>query len=294
MAIIKPVDESKIFIQDVPHFGSEEQQISMLRLDAMHPIISGNKWYKLQYNLEAAIQQHCAGILTFGGAFSNHLIATAAAAQANKIESIGIVRGIPEDQNKPNFVLQQCQEYGMKLVFISREEYAQKDSLAFLEQLNKEYPQYYIITAGGANEAGRKGMQEMIRYIPNTFDYMLLSVGSGTTFAGLRNVIPTHQHLLGFAPMKGGGYLTEEIKRHIQSGQDVHWEITDRFHFGGFGKITEEVINFMLEFEQQYGFKLDRVYTAKMMLGLKQLLSENAFPTKAKILCIHTGGLTGN
>ena len=294
MAIIKPVDESKIFIQDVPHFGSEEQQISMLRLDAMHPIISGNKWYKLQYNLEAAIQQNCAGILTFGGAFSNHLIATAAAAQANNIESIGIVRGIPEPQNKPNSVLQQCQDYGMKLVFISREEYAQKDSLPFLEQLNNHYPQYYIIPEGGANEAGRKGMQAMMNHIPKAFDYIVLSVGSGTTFAGLRNVLPVHQHLLGFAPMKGGKYLTEEIKRHIQSQQDVHWEIIDRFHFGGFGKTTNELNSFMQEFTEQYGFELDRVYTAKMMFGLKQMLSENAFPAKAKILCIHTGGLTGN
>lgn len=294
MAIIKPVDESKIFIQELAHFGSEEQAISMLRLDAIHPIISGNKWYKLQYNIESALQQNCAGILTFGGAFSNHLIATAAAAQANNIESIGIVRGIPEPQNKPNFVLQQCQDYGMKLIFVSREEYAQKNSVAFLEKLNKAYLQYYIIPEGGANEAGRKGMQAMMNHIPNAFEYIVLSVGSGTTFAGLRNVIPSHQHLFGFAPMKGGEYLTEEIKRHIQAQQDVHWEITDRFHFGGFGKTTNELNSFMQEFKQEYGFELDRVYTAKMMFGLRQMLSEKAFPSQSKILCIHTGGLTGN
>ena len=182
----------------------------------------------------------------------------------------------------------------MKLVFISREEYAQKDSLPFLERINKEYPQYFIIPEGGANEAGRKGMQAMMNHIPNTFDYVLLSVGSGTTFAGLRNVLPAHQHLLGFAPMKGGKYLTEEIKSHIQSTQDVHWEITDRFHFRGFGKTTNELNNFMQEFTKQYGFELDRVYTAKMMFGLRQMLSEKAFPSQAKILCIHTGGLTGN
>ena len=99
---------------------------------------------------------------------------------------------------------------------------------------------------------------------------------------------------MGFAPMKGGNYLSKEIQNHIQTQQDNHWEISDQFHYGGFGKITEEVINFMHQFDQQYGFKLDRVYTAKMMMGLKQLLSEKAFPSNAKILCIHSGGLTGN
>lgn len=294
MAIIKPVDESKIFIQDLASWGNEEQHISILRLDAIHPIISGNKWYKLQYNLEAAIQQKCTGILTFGGAFSNHLIATAAAAQANNLSSIGMVRGMLDPTKDLNPVLQQCQNYGMKLVFLSREDYAQKEELPFLEKLNKKYPQYYIIPEGGANDAGRKGMQSLAQHIPPNCSHILLCVGSGTTFAGLRNVLPSHQHLLGFAPMKGGKYLTEEVKRHIQCPQDVHWEITDRFHFGGFGKTTDELNSFMQEFPKQYGFELDRVYTAKMMYGLKQMLFEKAFPSHAKILCIHTGGLTGN
>jgi 1-aminocyclopropane-1-carboxylate deaminase/D-cysteine desulfhydrase-like pyridoxal-dependent ACC family enzyme len=294
MAIIKPVDESKIFIQDLPSWGSEEQQISMLRLDAIHPIISGNKWFKLQYNLEAAVQQKCTGILTFGGAFSNHLIATAAAAQANKLSSIGMVRGMLDPTKELNPVLQQCQNYGMKIFFLSREDYAQKEKLPFLEKLNKKYPQYYIIPEGGANEEGRKGMVSLAQYIPHNCSHILLCVGSGTTFAGLRNALPLSQQLMGFAPMKGGNYLSKEIQNHIQTQQDNHWEISDQFHYGGFGKITEEVINFMHQFDQQYGFKLDRVYTAKMMMGLKQLLSEKAFPSNAKILCIHSGGLTGN
>jgi 1-aminocyclopropane-1-carboxylate deaminase/D-cysteine desulfhydrase-like pyridoxal-dependent ACC family enzyme len=294
MAIIKPVDESKIFIQDLPSWGSEGQQISMLRLDAIHPIISGNKWFKLQYNLEAAVQQKCTGILTFGGAFSNHLIATAAAAQANKLSSIGMVRGMLDPTKELNPVLQQCQNYGMKLIFLSREDYAQKEELPFLEKLNKKYPQYYIIPEGGANEEGRKGMVSLAQYIPHNCSHILLCVGSGTTFAGLRNALPLSQKLMGFAPMKGGNYLSKEIQNHIQATQDIHWKISDQFHYGGFGKITEEVINFMHQFDQQYGFKLDRVYTAKMMMGLKQLLSEKAFPSNAKILCIHSGGLTGN
>jgi 1-aminocyclopropane-1-carboxylate deaminase len=193
-----------------------------------------------------------------------------------------------------NPVLQQCQNYGMKLIFLSREDYAQKEELPFLEKLNKKYPQYYIIPEGGANEAGRKGMVSLAQYIPHNCSHILLCVGSGTTFAGLRNALPLSQQLMGFAPMKGGNYLSKEIQNHIQTQQDNHWEISDQFHYGGFGKITEEVINFMHQFDQQYGFKLDRVYTAKMMMGLKQLLSEKAFPSNAKILCIHSGGLTGN
>lgn len=294
MATIKYVDESKIFIQDLPNFSSKEEQISMLRLDEIHPIISGNKWYKLKYNIEEALQENCNGILTFGGAFSNHLIATAAAAHANKLLSLGIVRGVLDHKKELNSVLRQCQEYGMKLIFISREEYAQKESLAFLEKIKNQFPNYFIIPEGGANEAGRNGMSLMAKHIPSSFDHILLSVGSGTTFAGLRNALPIHQHLFGFAPMKGGIYLAQEIKKNLLPQQDIQWAINDSFHFGGFGKIKEQVKDFMQEFEQQFGFKLDRVYTAKMMLGLKQLLSENAFPTDAKILCIHTGGLTGN
>lgn len=290
MAIIKPLNEQDIFVQDLPGFASNATiQVQMLRLDAIHPIISGNKWYKLKYNIQEALQQEAKGILTFGGAFSNHLIATAAAAFHAGLASVGIVRGIysPEQLNP---VLQQCIEYGMQLHFVTREEYTQKNETAFQQQ----YPQHFLIPEGGANDAGRKGAGEIANLIPADVTHVLLSVGSATTFIGLRNALPIQHQLLGFAPMKGGVYMKDTIEQYLLPHQNTNWQLIDEFHFGGFGKITPGIIDFMNEFQSQYGFELDRVYTAKMMMGLKQKIEEGFFAKGSKILCIHTGGLTGN
>lgn len=294
MAIIKPVDESTIFVQELHGFASAKQSVYMLRLDKMHPIISGNKWYKLKYNLEDALQQKAKGILTFGGAYSNHLIATAAAANANGISSVAIVRGERNNTKALNTVLTQCKDYGMDLHFVSREEYALKETDSFIEALNNQYPEYYFIPEGGANEAGRKGVASITQFIPKEISHVLLSVGSGTTFIGLRNALSPEINMLGFAPMKGGAYLQDVVRQYVLPQKNNNWSIIDRFHFGGFGKSSTELYAFMQAFKQQFGFDLDQVYTAKMMLGLKELLSENVFPMNAKILCIHTGGLTGN
>lgn len=294
MAIIKPLSEQNIFVQDLKGFASVATiQVQMLRLDAIHPIISGNKWYKLKHNIQEALQQEAKGVLTFGGAFSNHLIATAAAAFHSGLASVGVVRGISApDKLKP--VLQQCTEYGMQLQFVTREEYAQKSEFSFQQQLLLQFPQYFIIPEGGANHAGRKGAGEIATLIPADVSHVLLSVGSATTFIGLRNALPPEQQLLGFAPMKGGVYLKETIEQYLLPHHTKNWQLTDDFHFGGFGKITPGMIDFMNDFRQQYGFELDRVYTAKMMMGLQQKLEEGFFAKGSKILCIHSGGLTGN
>jgi 1-aminocyclopropane-1-carboxylate deaminase len=294
MAIIKPVDESKIIIQPLPSYSLNGHSVSILRLDAIHPIISGNKWYKLKYNLEEAVLQKAKGILTFGGAFSNHLIASAAAAYANQLPSVAIVRGLQKDIQDLNPVLSQCEAYGMELHFVTRSEYAQKESPVFMDRLKNDFPDFFIIPEGGGNELGRKGMSLMLPFIPQDFTHILLSVGSGTTLVGLRNVLPKHQIILGFAPMKNGLYLNDSLNSFLLPEKDSNWCIVDRFHMGGFGKITAELRSFMSEFETEHHFPLDRVYTAKMMMGLKVLLNESFFPTNSKILCIHTGGLTGN
>jgi 1-aminocyclopropane-1-carboxylate deaminase len=294
MAIIKPVNEANIVVQDLKGFAKDSTiQVQMLRLDAIHPIISGNKWYKLKYNIEEALRQKAKGILTFGGAFSNHLIATAAAAYHADLAATGVVRGIySSDQLNP--VLQQCMDYGMQLHFVSREEYNLKEDAVFQQSLLQLFPEYWLIPEGGANEAGRKGAGEIADFIAPDFSHVILSVGSATTFIGLRNALPLEQELLGFAPMKGGVYLKDEVEQHLLPQKNSHWQLTDEYHFGGFGKITPEVAGFMTEFKQQYGFELDRVYTAKMMMGLQHKLQEGHFPEGSKILCIHSGGLTGN
>lgn len=290
MAIIKPLSEEAIVIQDLPAFASDPTiQVQMLRLDAIHPIISGNKWFKLKYNIQEALQQDAKGIVTFGGAFSNHLIATAAAAYYAGISSVGIVRGIYSSDTL-NPVLQQCAEYEMQLHFVSRSEYAQKNE----SDVQLLFPHHFIIPEGGANDAGRKGAGEIAAFIPAEYSHILVSVGSATTFIGMRNSLPVEQHLMGFAPLKGGVYLKEVIEQHLLSYQNKNWQLTDAFHFGGFGKINPDIICFMDDFRQRYGFELDRVYTAKMMMGLQQKLAEGFFAKGSKILCVHSGGLTGN
>lgn len=294
MAIISPLREDLVFIQELPGFAGNDSNIKvqLLRLDRIHPLISGNKWYKLRYNLEAALALGAATVITFGGAYSNHLVATAAAASAAGLPSVGIVRGW--HAAAPNPVLQQCAAYGMQLQIVSREEYDRKEDPAYLAALSARYSSAYIIPEGGANEAGRRGIAAIAAMIPSTITHVCVSVGSGTTFAGLRHALDPGQQLLGFAPMKGGAYLKDTIQSWLGPGPQGTWEITDRFHFGGFGKITAELRAYMADFEQAYGFPLDRVYTAKMMQGLSVLLAEAAFPAGASILAIHTGGLSGN
>jgi 1-aminocyclopropane-1-carboxylate deaminase len=182
----------------------------------------------------------------------------------------------------------------MKLHFVTREQYGQKYLPNFVDEIRRQYPNAYHIPEGGANVEGQLGAGEISHYIDSSYTHILLSVGSGTTFLGLRNALPYHQALLGFAPMKGGIYLEPIIRSSLKPTKQHNWSITDRFHYGGFGKTKEELILFMQEFRQQYGFDLDRVYTGKMMLGLSHLIQESYFAQGSKLLCIHTGGLTGN
>lgn len=295
MAIIKPVDESLICLTDLPGFAAAHPSISvsMLRLDAIHPIISGNKWYKLQHNLLEAQAAGKTALLSFGGAYSNHLIACAAAAHSMSWSSIGIVRG-EQAASQLNPVLSQCQAYGMQLHFISRAEYAQSNTEAAQAYWQALYPHTWLVPEGGANAAGRLGAANICQFIPRDITDIVLSVGSGTTMIGIAQAAQAHQRIWGFAPMKGGAYLLDEMKAYLNAKQYQQCRLIDQFHFGGFGKMPSIVAEYMQDFERKYGFALDRVYTAKMMMGLATMIAEAHFPTEAKILCIHTGGLTGN
>lgn len=295
MAIIKPIDESLISLASLPGFaqGHANIAVSMLRLDAIHPIVSGNKWYKLKYNLHQAKVAGKEALISFGGAYSNHLIACAAAAHSMSWPSIGIVRG-EQDEVNLNPVLAQCRAYGMQLHFVTRAAYAQRNTNGFQAYWQALYPHAWLVPEGGANTLGRLGAALIYQFIPSSITDIVLSVGSGTTMAGIAQALAPHQRIWGFAPMKGGAYLLDEIKPYISSVQYNQCHLIDRFHFGGFGKMPIAVTEFMQVFEQNYGFALDRIYTAKMMMGLRQLIAEGVFPTSSKILCIHTGGLTGN
>lgn len=272
-------------------YGERVEHIAMLRLDEVHPIVSGNKWYKLKYNIAYAQQQGYKGLVTFGGAYSNHLIATAAAANEAGMLSIGIIRGEHEPASWSH-TLRQCETYSMQLVFVSRQEYKNKTDAGWLQQLQEKYPEYYIVPEGGANEWGRVGAAEIANYIPPKYTHICISVGTSTTLAGIAAKLPEEKRLYGYAPMKGGGYIQEEVKSILPANNNI--QIFDEWHFGGFGKWNNELVTFMNDFYESNYIPLDMVYTAKMMYGIKQQLNSGFFPKESSILCIHTGGLQGN
>jgi 1-aminocyclopropane-1-carboxylate deaminase len=289
------IDESAAVIQPLSPgwYQHKVAGIDMLRLDMLHPVISGNKWYKLKHNLRHAKSKGYENVLTFGGAYSNHLIATAAAANEYGIQAIGIVRGAyNEGVLTPTLVA--CREAGMELMFITKEEYKKKEEPWWLQKLAAQFNNLFIIPEGGANEWGRAGAEEIAIRIPASYTHVCLPVGTGTTFIGLRNGLAGEQQLLGFVPMKNGTYLKEDIAKHIDNNKNNNWQLFDTWHFGGFGKWNDELPGFMNDFYKINDVPLDIVYTSKMMYGIYKMVSEGYFSPGAHILCVHTGGLQGN
>lgn len=289
------MNEARIFLQDLNGTflcPGHDIHLSVLRLDAIDPVISGNKWFKLKLNLAAAKKLGYQNLVTFGGAYSNHLIATAAAAKKFGFQSAGIVRGWHgAAQETPT--LKACREYGMTLHFVSREDYARKTNPDFQQQiLAQQTGPAFIIPEGGQNEWGRKGAGDIARFIPANTTHICVSVGSGATFAGLRNALPEHQALIGFAPFRQGNLMTQELKPLITS--EAPLTITGAYHFGGFAKLNEMLKEFMQHAEKEAALPLDRVYTAKMFWGIRDLIAKGFFPPGSRIVGIHTGGLQGN
>ncbi len=263
-------------------------QVDVLRLDEIHPVVSGNKWYKLKSYIQYIQAHSLKGFITFGGAYSNHLHAAAVAARAYGLGSVAVIRG-GEFADRLNDTLLACRAAGMELRFVDRSVYDRKESDAFLDGLSAAYPGYYIIPEGGSGPLGRKGVAELCKYIPASYTHILLSVGSGTTLQGIRDIIPEDRQVLGFAPMKRGAYLNEALQ--CRKG---NWKITDDYHFGGFGKHTPDLIEYMNRLFCRQGLPTDRVYTAKMFRGIEDLIRKGYFDGSARLLALHTGGLQGN
>lgn len=285
--------EDRVIIQSL-HPAYHQRKVAtvdMLRLDLVHPIVCGNKWYKLRLNVLHAQDHGFKTILTFGGGYSNHLIATAFTARKAGLRCIGIVRG---QYPVLTPTLKSCAEEGMELIFVTKEDYERQGEPEWEKELASKFDDLYIIPEGGANEWGRKGAGLITKFIKNDYTHVLLSVGSGTTMCGIRNKLPTSQYVLGFAPMKGGAYLESHIKPHLYDGQDANWQVFDSWHFGGFGKQTPGLVAFMNEFYDTHNIPLDIIYTSKMMYGLRDMIGQEYFKPEDKLLAIHTGGLQGN
>ena len=265
-------------------------QLTIKRLDLIHPQISGNKFFKLKYNLLAAQQQGFSQVLTFGGAFSNHIAATAFAAQHFGFQSIGMIRGEELASQPFNPTLQTAQDLGMQLHFLSRFEYRLRHQAEYLQQLQQQYPQAFIIPEGGSNALAIQGTQEILS--PDdleNYDVICCAVGTGGTLAGIIESSSEQQHVLGFSALKG-----DFLKHDIQQWTDKsNWSLTDAYCCGGYAKITPKLLQFMQQFEQQHHIPLEQVYTAKMMMGILDLIQYHHFPAHTRILAIHTGGLQG-
>jgi len=260
------------------------------REDLIHPYVSGNKFRKLKYNLLQVIQEKKKTILTFGGAFSNHILAVAAAGKENGFRTIGIIRGEElAEKIAENHTLQKAQELGMVIEFVSRETYRDKNSEEFIINLKEKFGDFYLLPEGGTNDLAIKGCEEVLTERDADFDYICCAVGTGGTVAGIINCSKPSQQVLGFPALKGD-FLKEDICKFAKNN---NWELITNYHFGGYGKVTEELIFFINEFYQQYEIPLDPIYTGKMVFGVLDLIEKKWFPDNSKILLLHTGGLQG-
>lgn len=266
-------------------------QAAMLRLDKIHPAISGNKWFKLKENIKVAVAQGYHGLLTYGGAYSNHIAATAMACKEAGLAAVGIIRG-EENSARLNHTLQTAADLGMKLLFVTREDYRDP---ALKTQWATQYPQYLAVPEGGHNALGTKGCEEILSIFPTThFTHILCAAGTGTTLAGLINSALPHQQVTGIPVLKGAQYLEQEVRDLLQPGNTTHWELLHDHHGGGYAKQSPALIDFINTFYANTGIPTDIIYTGKLMMAFRELVQQGYFPPNSQVLLIHTGGLQGN
>nr|WP_136668827.1 pyridoxal-phosphate dependent enzyme [Flavobacterium sp. H122] len=276
--------------QIIFEFLNRNVSLFIKREDLIHPYISGNKYRKLKYNLLDFESDGYDSLVTFGGAFSNHIAATAFACKEKGINAVGVIRGEElwkEITNNPTLKL--AQECGMKFEFVTREQYRNKDSDEFKNYLQEKYGNCSILPEGGTNGLAVKGCGEILTPEDRDFDYICCAVGTGGTVSGLINSAKPHQKVIGFPVLKGN-FLQEEIRKFAKND---NWSLESDYHFGGYAKVTDGLIDFINNFYQETNIPLDPVYTGKMVYGVLDLINKNYFPENSKILVIHTGGLQG-
>ena len=260
------------------------------REDLIHPFVSGNKFRKLKYNLAKAKQEDQTTLLTFGGAFSNHIAAVAFAAQENGFQSVGFIRGEElVGKVSENPTLRFASQCGMQLEFISREEYRCKDSKLFTDALQQRFGSFFLLPEGGTNDLAVKGCEEILTGYDSEYNFVCTAVGTGGTLSGIINSALPHQKVLGFPALKGD-FLQKDIRKFVKNN---NWELINDYHFGGYGKVSAELIQFINDFYTHHKIPLDPIYTGKMVFGVIDLITKNYFPEHSKVLLIHTGGLQG-
>ena len=289
-------DTSEANIEELHNdlFTKKQVTVSVLRLDKIHPVISGNKLFKLHYFLKEAIESRHKTIVTFGGAYSNHLAATAHACNLLQLKSIGIVRG--EKPEQLSHTLEQCIRDGMQLKFISRQQYAQKQSPAGINELKIEFGECIVVPEGGYHPLGARGAALIMDLIKdNNYTHICTASGTATTLAGILLAAKPTQHVLSVPVLKG--ITDNKVRVNELTGNSSNIKnlvVLNDYHFGGYAKKTEALISFINDCWLQYKLPLDFVYTAKMFFAVADCVKNHQFEKESKILCIHTGGLQGN
>jgi 1-aminocyclopropane-1-carboxylate deaminase len=266
----------------------------------MHSQINGNKWFKLKYNLVEAKERKLTTILTFGGAYSNHIYATAAAGNLFGFRTIGLIRG---EENIPlNPTLEFAVAQGMQLIYIDRQTYKKRHTEELQNQLKQRFGEVFMIPEGGCNLNGMRGCTEILKTVKG-FDTICLACGTGTTLAGMTLSLNQPQRVIGFPVLKGGNFLKEDINNLLTNylASDLPtpvnfpapWQLISDYHFGGYAKVTNKLKLFCQDFQQQHDIPLDYVYTGKMFYGVMDLITKGFFKSES-LLLIHTGGLQGN
>jgi len=280
---------------------SKGVELYVYRTDLNHKDISGNKLYKLKYNLEEAKKQNPSALqtgkktlLTFGGAFSNHIAATAAAGKEYGFNTIGIIRGDELEVLNPTLTF--AKACGMQLHFVSRSLYQNKATLNTYVQEHFGVQNYYSIPEGGSNALGIIGCKEITKDIPIDFDFVCCPCGTGATITGIILSLKEHQQAIGFQVLKGENYIKNEVTKWLKEfdSSASNWEINEEFHFGGYAKLKPELLYFIQQFEKENAIPLDYIYTGKMMFGIFENIKQGKFKRGSRIIAIHTGGLQGN
>ncbi|TXB65515.1 1-aminocyclopropane-1-carboxylate deaminase/D-cysteine desulfhydrase [Vicingus serpentipes] len=277
---------------------SKNSRLFILREDLIHSEISGNKWRKLKYNIQEAKNKKSNTILTFGGAYSNHIAATAAAGKKHGLNTIGVIRG--EEISPLNPTLQLASDNGMIFKYVSREEYRNKNTSDFIKLLRQEYGNFYMVPEGGSNTFAVKGCTEIVNNISINFDVICCACGTGGTIAGI--IASTEKQVYGFPALKGGVFLKEEINTLISDYTEKYknvvenrnWDLITDYHLGGYAKVNSDLVSFVQEFNKKHNIPLDLIYTGKMLYGIFDLLNNSEELNNKTIIAIHTGGIQGN
>lgn len=278
-----------IHIQAIPSFNNNNHFVDVLRLDELHPIVSGNKWFKLKYYIQYAKANHIETIASFGGPYSNHLVALAFTAKQNNLKSIGYLRANANEPLTPS--LQEAIQYGMDLQFLGRTHF-QLLKNELIQQ--NDTTNLFFVDEGGYGSLGAKGAATILNNEKtNNYSHIICAVGTGTMMAGLINASKAHQHIIGIPVLKNEQTIDQEINRLLIETKKNYTLLHD-YHLGGYAKTTQAQFAFMNQLWQSEKIPTDIVYTSKVFMAVKNLIDSNYFSPNAQILIIHSGGLQGN